>query len=219
MENLFGETVKVVDTSSIKPKVVSDIGEAANNVRRILENRGYVIVAEQPCHYVRKYHKCVHSLIIAERKGRRCAFYVLFKNKFFLTYGRQFDDFGFGESMNLEVLMSLSRSETLEGILYVYNDGFIYNIPVEKFKDFVVEHGTIRVTKETLETTASVRVDLLDRWDIPWTCQTLEAWVHKQSLPEILRRKLLVIVENLKQAALCSGKSFSSLIQSGKSLF
>lgn len=103
-------------------------------------------------------HKLVRTL---EGKG----FWVVFKRKPFMSFGKIFDieyD-GAGESLNKDVVIEGDEKD-VNKFLFVYSNGKIYSISPLKFKRYAQEEETIRETSSG-ETTYSVPMDLLERWN------------------------------------------------------
>jgi len=172
---------------------------AQDYVTRILNAKGYRVKNTTPANWVEEYKQYTHCVITTEKNGERVGFYMLFKHKFFLTYGRQFDDAGFGESINMDCFRSIERSKTLEKILFVYPDGMVLYANPDEWKSFVEANNTVRLTRATGEATTSVRLDVLNRWDRDMTTQDLEQWLEKRSVYGGVRRMLENAVDRIKR--------------------
>jgi len=173
--------------------------QAQDYVFRILRGKGFEIIRHKPVNYVEKYRKFTHCVIVVEKKGVKSALYMLFKRKFFLTYGKRFDDSGFGESINVDCFKQLEKSKTLEKILFVYPDGTVLFASPDSWREFIEKNSTVRLTRATGEATTSVRLDVLDRWDRDMTVQDLELWLEKKSVYGSVRKMLKNAVGRLKK--------------------
>lgn len=118
-----------------------------------------------------------HFVVDTDR-GR---FYVVFKREFFHSFASQFPHFSshpmysaMGESLNKECLnVAIRRSAVL---VFVYPSGRIYRVFPALFKRFAEGNGLYRVQsrgffdkklgKKVYETTLSIPLTLLDRFDV-----------------------------------------------------
>lgn len=89
-------------------------------------------------------------------------YYVIFKRKMYMTFGRQFGQSGTGESINLVYLKQAAREKRT--ILVCYNDGKIYHIPAIEWLEYAYQNNLIR-TQNGGEKTASIPVRKLARWN------------------------------------------------------
>lgn len=169
---------------------VNSLAEAGKYVEKILRGRGYVIMLdENKKPLIKIVNKGRHAIIYTKKHNQIKVFYLLFKRKFFLTYGKQFNDIGFGESINLEWFKCIEKSDYLEQILFCYKDGTIYFITPEEWRSFVESNNTIRM-QHGGEVTTCVRIDILNRWDKTMTTQELTKWINKPGISEKLKQCL-----------------------------
>jgi len=171
---------------------IKGLMQAENYVRSIIVGRGGEILRVQPMNFVPEYRKYTHVALSARLKPEEepKIYYVLYKREKFMSYGRQFNDHGFGESINLDAFKNIERSRYLDRILVVYPDGFIYYITPDQWRDYVRENETVRMQYGG-EVTTSVNISILQRWDRDWTVQELEKWMQKPNLPARMRRCLM----------------------------
>lgn len=98
--------------------------------------------------------------ILKTKKGMR--YYLLFKRKFFMSFGKIFSFKGCGDSVNDEYMDFAKRMEA-DTFVFVYPEGNVYIAPVQESYDFAMKNDTKRITKSG-ETTCSFPVKLLRRW-------------------------------------------------------
>lgn len=136
---------------------LDSLSDAALYVENILRRSGREILQ------ARSLNKGRHGLIQTDFE----IYYILFKRKKFMTYGRQFNgESGMGESINLDWLNNLIKSEKVDEILVVYPEGSIYYIDKLEWREYVQSKDTVRMTQSQGEVTTSIPMTLLKRWDI-----------------------------------------------------
>jgi hypothetical protein len=89
----------------------------------------------------------------------------VFKRNFFMSFGKIFADKGMvgcGESLNREMI-EFALMSGIHNLIFIYENGGVYTIPVKEFKDYAESHGTIRTT-ESGETTYSIPIKMLRPW-------------------------------------------------------
>lgn len=159
--------------------MIDSLSQAANYVSRIFWKNGREIILEK------SLNKGRHALLQTDKE----VVYILFKRHKFMTYGKQFKgEDGIGESINIEYLNSILRSKKLDLILIVYPNNDIYFIDKQEWRDYSDKHGTVRMQQKG-ETTSSIPVGLLKRWDIVmWNRKLTE--FEKPVVPNSVEPKL-----------------------------
>jgi len=176
--------------------VINSLADSGHYVEGILRGRGYEITNALCVNLGR------HAVIATRKDGTDRIFYVLFKRDLFYTYGRWFDDNCLGETINLEWFEAIERSKYLDKILFVYPEGIVYYITPEEWKSFVDENNTVRVQYGG-ETTTSVRIDILHRWDRAMTTQELTKWLGREGISERFRNCIINAINRLRLVAGC----------------
>jgi hypothetical protein len=88
---------------------------------------------------------------------------MIFKRDFFRSFGKIFGYGGLGESLNEEIIQWALKNG-IHNLIFIYENGYAYTIPVNEFFDYSISHGTIRKTEKTGETTMSIPLSMLRRW-------------------------------------------------------
>jgi hypothetical protein len=101
-----------------------------------------------------------HVLFITE-KGLK--YHMMFKRRYFMSFGKCLAKEGPGESVNLE-MVRWAIERDICAFLFVHPDTHIYMAPVVEVWEYGHDHGTIRQTLKTGEETMSLPVKCLRRW-------------------------------------------------------
>lgn len=156
--------------------LIDSTADAGRYISKILEGRGYEIVRVVPI------NKGRHIILVTEKEKERKAWYVLYKRAPFFTFSRQFDlETGcFGETVNVSYFQDIQRASTPVEMLFCYPDGVIYSTSPKEWGEFVRDNDTIRITQSQGETTTSVPLRILNRWDKPLEPDALLKWVNEE---------------------------------------
>jgi len=138
-------------------------------VRPSLEDKGLQIASK--IEVKNKFHEAYITT-----NGKK--FYILFKKEKFMSYAKQFpDEREIGESINVDSMWE-AIDRKFDWILITYNDGYIYAVKPEDWKNYANEHKTYRpVNKkhcvmeygkkvEIQEVTASIKLKVGVRWNL-----------------------------------------------------
>jgi hypothetical protein len=168
--------------------------DAGKFIVKVLKARGHEVELIIPI------NKGRHLLVKAFSPLRELeVYYILYKSSFFFSYSRQFEDAdgeGFGESVNLEFMNAIMRSETLTSILVAYRDGYIFHIEPETLKEYLSGRERVRIQHKG-EVTCSFPISLLSRWDRNWTSYELDRWIGKPTLSEKVKHMFQRVKEKL----------------------
>lgn len=173
---------------------IESTAQAGAKIVGILEDRRYDVTLIQPI------NKGRHLLLRATHPltAKVEVFYVLFKNAFFFSADRQFDtDEGFFESVNVEYYEAMRKSKMLTQILVCYPEGMVYSVEPNKLHKYLEKNYRVRTQWESKETTVSFPISMYDRWDEPWSNESLLKYIDSPSIPERIKRVFRRIREKL----------------------
>jgi len=137
--------------------MITNIKEAVPIVKEYIEkaNKNDKVINISPKNDYRHY-------LIKTEMG--LTYWLLFKRSFFMAFGKIFGYRGIGESINKE-WVDEAISSGIDEFVFVYENGYIYAISPQTFKNFAEKNNTIRETNNG-ETTYSIPISLLERWKL-----------------------------------------------------
>ncbi|MAG76406.1 MAG: hypothetical protein CL811_06550 [Colwelliaceae bacterium] len=134
---------------------IQSVNEACSLVKsKINEIKKETIVKSQYMNNFRHYY-------LVTSTGTK--YYLMYKRDFFYSFGKIFNLKGAGESMNKEFLRFALMNE-IDEVIIAYESGKIYSLSPNKWMAYCQDNKTIRETTKG-ETTCSVPIGLLERWE------------------------------------------------------